>query len=200
MAERASDALGTHLDKVRPMRNHTIPKRYRKLILTVAVAAFAAVISYNHIYDLGLKVGGDSITAHLLPLVVDGTVAAMSQVMLADYSSGGAPEWLTWVGLAAGVGATVAANVDYGIQYGIQGAVIWAIPPVMFVITAEVTMLAFKREAERTRAHPDAPAPEAHLAIAPAPVPSVRSIMRDQKVGRTRAQQIRDEILETRAA
>lgn len=181
---------------VPPMRNHKIPPHYRKLILTVLVAAFAAVISYNHIYDLGLRYGGDSITAHLLPLVVDGTVAAMTTVMLNDYSAGESPHWLTWAGLAAGIGATVAANVDFGIKYGWQGATLWAVPPVMFVITAEVTMIGFKREAKRTQTHPGAPG----LTLVPAEPPSVRQIMRERKVGREKAKAIRAELVAAQAA
>jgi hypothetical protein len=191
MSERASDAPEAQTGTVPAMRDN----RYLKMAATLLVAAFAAVISYNHIYDLGLRYGGDAITAHLLPLVVDGTVAAVSRVMLADYIAGDSPHWLTWMGLAAGVGATVAANVAYGLQYGVEGAVIWAIPPVMFVISAEITMIGFKREAVAPRTHPDAPASKTRLSLAPGPVPSVRAIMREERVGRPRAQQIRAELL-----
>lgn len=192
MTERASDAPGTQPAKVRPMRESL----YWKMAATILVAAFAAVISYNHIYDLGLRYGGDSITAHLLPLVVDGTVAAVSRQMFLDYSGGEHPHWLTWVGLAAGVGATVAANVDFGIKWGWQGAVIWALPPAMFVIAAEITLIGFKRDAERTQAHRDAPA----LEVVPDVVPSIRQIMRDEKVGRPKAKMIRAQMLGEAAA
>lgn len=187
-------------------------RRYWKLAATLLVAAFAAVISYNHIYDLGLRYGGDSITAHLLPLVVDGTVAAVSRVMLADYLGGDTPHWLTWVGLAAGVGATVAANVDYGIKYGWQGATLWAIPPVMFVISAEITMIGFKREAKKAQAHPvapgrtpDAPASETVAAaglslVRPASVPSIRALMKEHHIGRPKAKQMHAELTASQAA
>jgi Protein of unknown function (DUF2637) len=187
MSERASDAPEAQTGTVPAMRDN----RYWKMAATLLVAAFAAVISYNHIYDLGLRYGGDRITAHLLPLVVDGTVAAVSRVMLADYTAGDTPHWLTWFGLAAGVGATVAANVAYGLQYGVEGAVIWAIPPVMFVISAEITMIGFKREST----HPDAPASKVRLASVPDEPPSVRAIMREHRVGRPRAKEIRAALL-----
>lgn len=187
MPERASDAPGPQTGTVPAMRDN----RYWKMAATLLVAAFAAVISYNHIYDLGLRYGGDQITAHLLPLVVDGTVAAVSRVMLNGYSAGRAPHWLTWVGLASGVGATVAANVAYGLQFGIEGAVIWAIPPVMFVISAEITMIEFKREAEA----PEAPASKVVLKSVPDAVPSVRQIMREHRVGWPRAKEIHAELL-----
>ena len=43
-----------------------------------AVAAFAAVVSYSHIYDLGRAHGQAGAAARLLPLSVDGLVAALA--------------------------------------------------------------------------------------------------------------------------
>ena len=41
-----------------------------------AVAAFAAVVSYSHIYGLGRVHGQDGTAARLLPLSVDGLILA----------------------------------------------------------------------------------------------------------------------------
>jgi hypothetical protein len=43
-----------------------------------AVAAFAAVVSYSHIYGLGRVHGQDGTAARLLPLSVDGLILAAS--------------------------------------------------------------------------------------------------------------------------
>jgi hypothetical protein len=50
--------------------------------VVVAVAAFAAVVSYSHIYDLGRAHGQDGTAARLLPLSVDGLILAASLVLL----------------------------------------------------------------------------------------------------------------------
>jgi hypothetical protein len=47
-------------------------------IVVLAVAAFAAVISYSHIYDLGLAHGQEGVAVWLLPLSVDGLIVATS--------------------------------------------------------------------------------------------------------------------------
>jgi hypothetical protein len=43
-----------------------------------AVAAFAAAVSYSHIYGLGRGHGEDGTAARLLPLSVDGLILAAS--------------------------------------------------------------------------------------------------------------------------
>ena len=43
-----------------------------------AVAAFAAVVPYSHIYGLGRVHGQDGTAARLLPLSVDGLILAAS--------------------------------------------------------------------------------------------------------------------------
>ena len=50
--------------------------------MVTAVAAFAAVVSYSHIYDLGRAHGQAGTAARLLPLSVDGLILAASLVML----------------------------------------------------------------------------------------------------------------------
>ena len=47
-----------------------------------AVAAFAAVVSYSHIYGLSRAHGQDSTAARLHPLSVDGLILAASLVLL----------------------------------------------------------------------------------------------------------------------
>ena len=42
--------------------------------VVTAVAAFAAVVSYSHIYDLGRAHGQNGTAARLLPLSVDGLI------------------------------------------------------------------------------------------------------------------------------
>jgi hypothetical protein len=50
--------------------------------VVLAVAAFAAVVSYSHIYDLGHAHGQSGMAARMLPLSVDGLILAASLVAL----------------------------------------------------------------------------------------------------------------------
>ena len=60
--------------------------------VVVAVAGFAAVVSYSHIYGLGRAHGQDGAAARLLPLSVDGLIVAASMVLLHEARNGrGAP-------------------------------------------------------------------------------------------------------------
>jgi hypothetical protein len=53
-----------------------------------AVAAFAAVVSYSHIYGLGRAHGQDGTAARLLPLSVDGLILAALLVLLHEARNG----------------------------------------------------------------------------------------------------------------
>jgi hypothetical protein len=54
--------------------------RIATVLVVVAVASFAAVVSYSHIYDLGRTHGQAGVAARLLPLSVDGLILAASLV------------------------------------------------------------------------------------------------------------------------
>ena len=56
--------------------------RFTTAAVVCAVAAFAAVVSYSHIYGLGRAHGQDGTAARLLPLSVDGLILAASLVLL----------------------------------------------------------------------------------------------------------------------
>jgi hypothetical protein len=106
----------------------------------VAVAAFAAVVSYSHIYELGRTHGQSGTAARLLPLSVDGLLLAASLVLLHEgRKEAGAPA-LARCMLWLGVSATVGANVAYGAPYGALGAIISALPAVSFVGSVEMVM------------------------------------------------------------
>lgn len=109
------------------------------------VAAFAAVVSYAHIYDLGRGHGGSRTAATLLPLSVDGLILAMSLVMLHEARNGRPAPFLGRAMLALGIAATLAANVTYGAAWGPVGAVIWAWPAVAFVGAVEVELILVRR-------------------------------------------------------
>ena len=110
-----------------------------------AVAGFAAVVSYSHIYDLGRAHGQDGSPARLLPLSVDGLILAASLVLLHEARNGRDAPRLARVMLWLGIGATVGANIAYGAGFGLLGAVISAWPAVAFIGSVELVMMLVRR-------------------------------------------------------
>jgi hypothetical protein len=110
-----------------------------------AVAGFAAVVSYTHIYDLGRAHGQDGMPARLLPLSVDGLILAASLVLLHEARNGRDAPRLARVMLWLGIGATVGANIAYGSGFGLLGAVISAWPAVAFIGSVELVMQLVRR-------------------------------------------------------
>ena len=137
--------------------------------VVVAVAGFAAVVSYSHIYGLGRAHGQVGAAARLLPLSVDGLIVAASLVLLHEARNGrGAPR-LARVMLWLGIAATVGANVAFGVRFGPLGAVISAWPAVAFIGAVEMAMQLVRR-ARAPWASVPAAAPASALAVVP-PVP-----------------------------
>ncbi len=143
------------------------------------VAAIAAVISFVHIEHLALTHGQTSLAAALLPVSIDGTVAAASLVMLRAARAGLGTPWLARVMLGLAVVATLAANVANGARYGLAGALLSGWPAVAFIGSAEMALGMVRRARQATPedagaagqeapAAPAAPAPDA----LPAPIPT----------------------------
>jgi len=122
-------------------------------LTALAVAAFAFVVSYSHIYDLGREHAQSGVAGRLLPLSVDLLIVAASLVLLIQ-SAGPRPD--TWLArwwprgvLWTGIGATVAANLAYGLPHGWLAAVISAWPGAAFVGVVEMVMIAVRPGADR---------------------------------------------------
>jgi hypothetical protein len=110
-----------------------------------AVASFAAVVSYSHIYGLGRTHGQDGTAARLLPLSVDGLILAASLVLLHEARNDRDAPALARLMLWLGIGATVGANIAYGAGYGLLGALISAWPAVAFIGSVEIAMPQVRR-------------------------------------------------------
>jgi len=179
--------------------------RWSTAAAVIGVAAVAAVVSYEHAYDLVRAHGETGWTAHLIPLTVDGLIWASSMVML-DSCRGGVPvpslaRWL----LGLGISATLAANVAHGLGHGLIGAAVGAWPAVALVGSYELLMIIIRSaqaspnpEAEPgvSGAHGDDPVQAQAAAafageIAAGRVPSVRTIRARLHVGQPRAQRVR---------
>jgi hypothetical protein len=102
--------------------------RFTTAAVVCAVAGFAAVVSYSHIYGLGRAHGQGGTAARLLPLSVDGLILAASLVLLHearnDRDAPRLARFMLWLGIAA----TIGANIAYGAGYGLLGALISAWP------------------------------------------------------------------------
>jgi len=91
--------------------------RFATAAAVCAVAAFAAVISYSHIYGLGRAHGQDGTAARLLPLSVDGLILAASLVLLHearnDRDAPGLARLMLWLGIAATIGTAMRGAVAF---------------------------------------------------------------------------------------
>jgi len=152
--------------------------RITTALAVVTVAVVAAVISYQHAFELVRSHGESGVTARLLPFTVDGLIWAASMVVL-DASRRGqpVPRLALW-SLGTGILATVAANLAHGVGHGPVGALVSAWPALALVGSFELLMMLIRigrapwtGEAELEPRHQPAP-PLAHdapleLSVAP---------------------------------
>lgn len=182
--------------------------RWSTAVAVIGVAVVAAVVSYEHAYELVDGHGEAGWTAHLIPLTVDGLIWASSMVML-DSSRRGArvPMLARWL-LSLGIAATLAANVAHGLGHGHGpiGAAVAAWPAVALVGSYELLMMNIRGaaqtagdlspETERSSAGiPDALQAQASEEFADdvtaGHLPSIRTIRARLHVGQPRAQLVR---------
>src|SRR5579859_5944613 len=110
-------------------------------LAVIAVASVAAIISYQHAYELVRTHGETGLTAHLLPFTVDGLIWAASMVVLdASRRNHPVPLLAKWC-LAIGIVATIGANLAHGLNHGPAGALVSAWPALALVGTFELLML-----------------------------------------------------------
>jgi hypothetical protein len=120
--------------------------RITTALAVVAVAVVAAVISYQHAFELVRSHGESGVTARLLPFTVDGLIWAASMVVL-DASRRGqpVPRLAAW-SLGTGIVATVGANLAHGVGHGPVGALVSAWPALPLVGSFELLMMLIRAE------------------------------------------------------
>lgn len=109
-------------------------------LVVIAVAAFAAVASYSHIFDLARQYGQSGTSARLSPLSIDGVILAASLMMLHRSRQGEPSPFGIRVMLWGGVAATLAANAASGAHWGAAGMVIAVSSGAAFVACVEALM------------------------------------------------------------
>jgi hypothetical protein len=107
--------------------------RITTALAVLMVASVAAIISYQHAYELVTTHGETGFTARLLPFTVDGLIWAASMVALdASRRNQPVPRLALW-SLAAGIVATVGANLAHGLGHGPVGALVSSWPAVALI-------------------------------------------------------------------
>jgi hypothetical protein len=115
--------------------------RVTTALAVVTVAVVAAIISYQHAYELVRSHGESGVTARLLPFTVDGLIWAASMVVLdASRRNQPVPRLAAW-SLGAAIVATVGANLAHGIGHGPLGALVGAWPALALVGAFELLMM-----------------------------------------------------------
>lgn len=157
-------------------------------LVVATVAVFAFIVSYSHIYDLGLAHAQFGVAARLLPLSVDLLIIGASLVLFIQgresERSSGLARWLPRSVLWAAIGATVAANVAYGLPHGWLAAVISGWPGAAFVAAVEVAMVTVRPAPARTRARTSARTS----------LPKIQQLQDEYKCNQVTAGKIRDAI------
>jgi hypothetical protein len=126
--------------------------RLTTALAVVAVASVAAIISYQHAYELIRTHGESGLTARLLPFTVDGLIWAASMVVLdASRRNQRVPRLALW-SLGAGIVATVGANLAHGLGHGLIGALVSAWPALALVGSFELLMLLVRTASRATSA------------------------------------------------
>lgn len=182
------------------------------------VAGIAATVSFVHIEHLARVHGQTPLAAALLPVSIDGTVAAASMVMLRSARAGSGSPGLARFMLVLSVAATLACNVAYGLPYGVTGALISGWPAIAFIGSAEMAIGSARRTArraaaapvpvKRARKHTPPKAPRSRSTVTPehaeekfadvlatGQVPSLRQVKAELAVGTPRARELRTHLL-----
>jgi len=153
-------------------------------LAVLVVAGIAAVISFVHIAHLALTHGQTMLVAMLLPLSIDGTVAAASLVMLRSARMKLPVPMLARVMLVLAVLATLASNIVFGAGFGIVGALLSGWPAVAFIGCAEMAIGMIRRTA--TVAGDVADLADVPEGVYPVPEAVARTVAQDvPEAGRT---------------
>jgi len=147
----------------------------------------AAVISYQHAYQLAARLGATPLVAGMMPLTTDGVVGSASALIYTAGRSRVRPPWVAWPLLACGVAVTIVVNAAAGGGHGAGGRLVAAWPAVAFVGCLEAAVALARMT---TRPPVPATVPSDTPAV-PGPVP-VPAAVQPQSNGHKPLPSIRD--------
>jgi hypothetical protein len=131
--------------------------RITTALAVAAVATVAAIISYQHAYELVRSHGESGPTARLMPFTVDGLIWAASMVILDASRRNQRVPRLAACSLGVAIAATIGANLAHGLGHGPIGALVSAWPALALVGSYELLMMLIRAEHQTTeRRDPDA--------------------------------------------
>jgi hypothetical protein len=113
--------------------------RWLMVLMVLAVATFAGIESYTHIFTLAMKHHETGAALRMYPLSVDWFMIGAGLLLLHESRRSRSPA-MGRMCLALGVGVTLFANLAYGFAYGWLAAVIAAWAPVALFLTVEMGM------------------------------------------------------------
>jgi Protein of unknown function (DUF2637) len=120
--------------------------RITTALAVMAVATVAAIISYQHAYELVRSHGEAGATARLAPFTVDGLIWAASMVILdSSRRNQRVPRLAAW-SLGVAIAATIGANLAHGLGHGPIGAVVSAWPALALAGSYELLMMLIRTE------------------------------------------------------
>jgi hypothetical protein len=162
-----------------------VTNRVIRITTALAVAAVAAIISYQHAYELVRSHGESGPTARMMPFTVDGLIWAASMVILDASRRNQRVPRLAACSLGVAIAATIGANLAHGLGHGPIGALVSAWPALALVGSYELLMMLIRAEHETTeRRDPDvaenhaAPAAERDAPPVLAQAPTVEQTVR----------------------
>jgi hypothetical protein len=121
-------------------------------LAVVGVAVVAAIISYQHAYELIRSHGESGMVARLEPFTVDGLIWAASMVISNASRRNQRVPWLAAWSLGVGIVATIGANVAHGLGHGPIGALVSAWPALALVGSYELLMAILRADREQADA------------------------------------------------
>jgi len=131
--------------------------RITTALAVAAVVTVAAIISYQHAYELVRSHGESGPTARLMPFTVDGLIWAASMVILDASRRNQRVPRLAACSLGVAIAATIGANLAHGLGHGPIGALVSAWPALALVGSYELLMMLIRAEHQTTgRRDPDA--------------------------------------------
>jgi hypothetical protein len=138
--------------------------RWTTTVSVVVLAGIAAIISYRHMFALVHRYGETSWTAALLPVSVDGMIAASSMSLLASSRLGQRSGVLPWALLVIGSAASLSANVAVA-EPSAVGRLIAAWPSAALIGSYELLMRQIRQASARSAPGQSATSYAAHTAV-----------------------------------
>jgi hypothetical protein len=140
------------------------------VVSVLLVAVVAAIVSFNHMFELASK-AGEEWRATLIPLSVDGMLVAAT-LAIVDRRRVKQPAGLVpWIGLGLGLVASLAANIAAA-RPEVVAQCVAAWPPVALALSIETLVIVLRNttaKAEVRAAAPPAPMPKATGVVASKP-------------------------------